>query len=326
MRPRLAMVTLDSHDLDAAVSGWPNSISLAVCLLPSGDFHFLVLHVSETSSLPRILAGRLGLHPREIVVSPAEEGFHSRPVLFSDTRLVWNLIAEHPQVLEQALDFETNYRFALEEGLDTKDFLSSTLPRSGADWQSNCVRQKPQFVSSRRPRPDLVFQRPRTGSRPIPTLPSFLDKNRCRPKPGFLSARELLQEPRGNPTSTAWLELDGRLIVDTPGASEEARLVSELDDIFFNKDRTQISIRLHGHREQKVTIPRNMVIEPDIIPFNNFAQLENRHVAVKVEVSGWFLVVDFRDAFSASNSVRAESDRKPMFASRNQSTRTVHAA
>lgn len=116
-------VLLEEDDLRLVHRDWPSKMRLAVCLMPSGDCQLLLFRQEEAGIFAQRLRKHLGLRADEICIYPPVHGFPSRQLRYSDERSLAALLADSPQLVEDATDYSVNFAFALEEGLDPVEFL-----------------------------------------------------------------------------------------------------------------------------------------------------------------------------------------------------------
>lgn len=116
-------VLLEEDDLRLVHRDWPSKMRLAVCLMPSGDCQLLLFRQEEAGIFAQRLRKHLGLRSDEICIYPPVHGFPSRQLRYSDERSLAALLADSPQLIEDATDYSVNFAFALEEGLDPVEFL-----------------------------------------------------------------------------------------------------------------------------------------------------------------------------------------------------------
>lgn len=116
-------VLLEEDDLRLVHRDWPSKMRLAVCLMPSGDCQLLLFRQEEAGIFAQRLRKHLGLRSEEICIYPPVHGFPTRQLRYSDERSLATLLADSPQLVEDATDYAVNFAFALEEGLDPVEFL-----------------------------------------------------------------------------------------------------------------------------------------------------------------------------------------------------------
>lgn len=122
---------LDAEDLCDVFVGWPREIDLALCLDDSGRCELVVFHRDESSTILLRVSEVLGRDFGSFCVTPEVEGHPTRRVLFSEEQDMMSLIRSAPRLTEIAEDYLINYRFAVEEGLDT-DLLTTGARRAEA--------------------------------------------------------------------------------------------------------------------------------------------------------------------------------------------------
>ncbi len=116
-------VMLEEDDLRMVHRDWPRKMRLAVCLMPSGDCQLLLFRQEEAGIFAARLRKHLGLRAAEVCIYPPVHGFPTRQLRYSDERSLAALLADSPQLVEEATDYSVNFAFALEEGLDPMAFL-----------------------------------------------------------------------------------------------------------------------------------------------------------------------------------------------------------
>ncbi|CUI95516.1 hypothetical protein TA5114_01702 [Cognatishimia activa] len=116
-------VLLEEEDLRLVHRDWPRKMRLAVCLMPNGDCQLLLFRQEEAGLVAARLRKHLGLRPAEICIHPPVHGFPTRQLRYSDEKSLAALLADAPQLVEDATDYSVNFAFALEEGLDPVAFL-----------------------------------------------------------------------------------------------------------------------------------------------------------------------------------------------------------
>lgn len=121
-------VMLEEDDLRMVHRDWPRKMRLAVCLMPSGECQLLLFRQEEAGIFAARLRKHLGLRAAEVCIYPPVHGFPSRQLRYSDERSLAALLADSPQLVEEANDYSVNFAFALEEGLDPVEFLGGDAP------------------------------------------------------------------------------------------------------------------------------------------------------------------------------------------------------
>jgi len=120
---KVLAVLLRAADVRNVFPAWPDDVGVAVCLLASGEGKFIVFRREEEDEIPGRLQKILDVASDELCLFPAVAGFPTRKVAFSDMCRLMVMLADEPALLEEAVDYSTNYTFALEEGIDPASFL-----------------------------------------------------------------------------------------------------------------------------------------------------------------------------------------------------------
>jgi len=282
---RLVVVLLEAEDLAVNIKGWPASISLAVCLLPTGEHHFIVYHVEELPVICKRLEARLDLGREELLVCPKVEGYRTRAIMFSEIQMIWALVTNTPGTMEEALDYVANYEFALEEGLDPEAFLwfagqednaaatAVPLEDSGSHPQGNphlgedlraegsSCTSLPQFSSRRSHRKQHEVSPPEGGD----CLPSFMQPARAAPRPDFFN----ILECRADQPVREWVahpEQDGWIEIEQIGAGGRDFLVDRPEDLYLNKEMRELAVRATSLGNDRDALPSRIRICANILP------------------------------------------------------------
>lgn len=120
---KILAVLLRATDVRNVFPDWPDEVGVAVCLLASGEGKFVVFRREEEDEIPERLLTILDVTAAQLCIFPGVDGFPTRKVSFSDMCRLMVMLADEPALLEEALDYSTNYSFALEEGIDPDSFL-----------------------------------------------------------------------------------------------------------------------------------------------------------------------------------------------------------
>lgn len=126
-------VLLEEDDLRLVHRDWPRKMRLAVCLMPSGDCQLLLFRQEEAGLVAARLRKHLGLRSAELCIHPPVHGFPTRQLRYSDEKSLAALLADAPQLVEDATDYSVNFAFALEEGLDPVAFLGVDATETAVD-------------------------------------------------------------------------------------------------------------------------------------------------------------------------------------------------
>lgn len=116
-----------AEDLRRIFPSWPEKMRLALCLGPGGTSGFLVFRVEEGARVLFRAAEFLDLPVEDLPVVPSIAGHPTEQVRFSDEQHLLALIAgaDAAAVTEAANDYDINFRFAVEEGLDHERLVTS---------------------------------------------------------------------------------------------------------------------------------------------------------------------------------------------------------
>jgi len=306
--PKLVVVLPETDELLNAFDGWPDSILLAVCLLPTGEHHFVVFHADEANVFLKRLGSKLGLSCGQIQVFPEVDGYLARPVLFSEIQLVLALIADDVEILEEACDYAANYNFAREEGLDPARFLGVhefDVPDDAQEVTLLSVGAIKAEVGEDEPSDDLhfasrggpavLFTSHRAaalrGSTPteVAVLPSFLKQDRARPGPEFLSLSELGKlRPAESDRYVVEPEADGWIQIrraDSEGT--ELRVINQ-NQIFLRTESQDLAIRVPILPRAQQNLPGRILIDAGILPFAVRQAWGRQRQSVTLKGSGYF--------------------------------------
>lgn len=119
---------LEADAVLAILPGWPDDIQVAVCLSPDGACDLAVHHKNEVSRVLDRIAREQG--DALISVAPKVAGYPTRKVLFSEEQQLLSFLADSEDLTELACDYAINYRFTLEQGLNSDRFTASQAIQS----------------------------------------------------------------------------------------------------------------------------------------------------------------------------------------------------
>ena len=318
-------VLLEEDDLRLVHRDWPRKMRLAVCLMPSGDCQLLLFRQEEAGIFAARLRKHLGLRPAELCIHPPVHGFPTRQLRYSDEKSLAALLADAPQLVEDATDYSVNFAFALEEGLDPVEFLGVDAVEPVFDTPV-AIAQEPvvqgndgvlQFASRRAsvvtlaPKPaerKLAFDMAREAARaleiePKPSGAKPLAQD-AFPGEAFkpLSAFEEKAPPRGY----TMREEHSEFVI-----SNGAGPVVEIDNagkLFLRDDRQLLAIRIEQEGDVQ---PGTVRIKSDLLPASLKSALRAACGAVEVSGEAAFLYVTLPaepvDALKARPIVAAEA-------------------
>lgn len=315
-KTKLVVVLIEAEELVTMIDDWPVSIELAVCLLPSGEHHFIVFHKDEKIAICGRLERQLKLTRAEFQISPAVDGYETRRMLFSDTQMVWALIAETNEALEQAEDYAENYRFAQEEGLDPALFLGVETHAS-RQIQSGRQHLPPNAVPSNfLPSEPIKIDRgtsdnsaPFSSQRADPSvqtlpqvtasdykLPMFLRSDSVRPSPGFFCLSELGTSIPADETWTVHREKLGLILFerhefDASCAKAHTLRVQQKSQVFLRKTTSELAVRYSQSNVAKDDLPGQIIVQADILPRQVRAAFGVDIKTVKLRKQNFFLYI-----------------------------------
>jgi len=250
---------------------WPEKMCLAVCLMESGDCQLIVFHQDEAEVFPARLQSHLRLTGQELCFFPAVPGYASRSLLYSDERRLLALVAEAPEIIEEASDYAVNYAFAQEEGLDPAVFLGveADTAQSGSD-RTTTAPDPAAFVSCRGKSAAAVAnaaRSSRSGRVRKALLPGFMQKaTPTQPGPGFRSARELALTEMAPVACIIRPEANGWILVERVGAGGADIRIGDPDLIYLRDDRSVVAIRLEPPWDMTSPLPGRIWIRTKSLP------------------------------------------------------------
>jgi hypothetical protein len=109
---------IDLTTLEDLWPSWPRDMRVAVCMSPGDRFDAILHHKDETEGVPERLARLRNIDPRSIVVAPEIPGYPTLKVFFSEERTILKALLETEGILDAAFDYQVNFDFARDEGLD----------------------------------------------------------------------------------------------------------------------------------------------------------------------------------------------------------------
>ena len=244
---------------------WPEKMCLAVCLMESGDCQLIVFHQGEAEVFPARLQAHLRLSPRELCFFPAVPGYASRTLLYSDERRLLALVAEAPEIVEEASDYAVNYAFAQEEGLDPAVFLGVEAETATTGADRAVVSPDPAaFVSCRG---KTEAEPSRSGRVRKALLPGFMQRTTPTPPgPRFRSARELALTDMPPVSCNIRPEENGWILVERVGGGGADIRIGDPDLIYLRDDRSVVAIRLEPPWDMTSPLPGRIWIRARSLP------------------------------------------------------------
>ena len=296
-------VMLEEEDLRMVHRDWPTKMRLAVCLMPSGDCQLLLFRQEEANVFAQRLRKHLGLRPEEICLYPPVHGFPSRQLRYSDERSLAALLADAPQLVEDATDYSVNFAFALEEGLDPVAFLGveeavalepmiapEPVVQDGGTLQFSSRRApvvKPIKPAVRKLTFDLAREAARIseGQGASETVkPEPVHDQSIFPGEAFKPISEL-DDPE--PAGYQLTEEDGLFVISNgTGPTVD---IDNAAGLFLRDDRQLLAIRIEnmGHPP-----PNTLRLQSAILPKSLKATLRTACGAVDLKIDGNFAYVD----------------------------------
>lgn len=282
-------VLMDTVDVRHVFPKWPDDMNLAVCLLNSGECQMFIYRREEASGFPARMRGYLNLPVSEVCIFPATAGYPSRKLLYSDEQRLQALVAEAPELTEEAIDYSANYLFALEEGLDPAAFLRRSVvakPDVTGAATVDAVATKPildHAVKSAAP----------AKMSGLPILPTFLSQDDIvLPGPQFRSASEISasEEPQGVCRLVA--EQNGWIVIERSGGRGVEIRVSNPGNIFLRDDRHVVAIKLEPAWPEVGPLPTRIQIRASNLPRSLRAVLAESVGDAMLESDGKFLFLN----------------------------------
>ncbi|GAA6199897.1 hypothetical protein [Aquicoccus sp. SU-CL01552] len=273
---------------------WPEKMCLAVCLMESGDCQLIVFHRDEAEVFPARLQAHLRLTGQELCFFPAVPGYASRSLLYSDERRLLSLVAEAPEIVEEASDYAVNYAFAQEEGLDPAVFLGVEAgpARAGSD-RTSATPDPAAFVSCRGKSAAAVAdaaRSSRSGRVRKALLPGFMQRaTPTQPGPRFRSARELALTEMPPVACIIRPEANGWILVERLGAGGADIRIGDPDLIYLRDDRNVVAIRLEPPWDMASPLPGRIWIRTKSLPSSLRMVFADGAGAAELTGSGAFL-------------------------------------
>lgn len=291
-------ILLEAEDIQVVHKDWPMNMRLSMCLMPSGDCQILLFREEEADRFPERLRKHLGLRAEELSIHPQTEGYPTCSVSYSDERNLGALLADAPNLLEDASDYSVNYSYALEEGLDPVAFLGTEpstpvadaapvadvqdgAPEGAIAFQSS--RAKPEPKPAEKPLRNLTFDLQREAERlaekrmvadPAPSI---------APGQGFLRADHLnsFETPPGEYVLSyqdGWFDL-----IRDEG---DAMIVTDATHLFMRDDHQLLAIRRLDD-----SLPKHIRLKAALMPEVMKASLHAALGKVQIAAEDGFIFV-----------------------------------
>lgn len=299
-------VMLEEDDLRLVHRDWPQKMRLAVCLMPSGDCQLLLFRQEETAIFSSRLRKHLGLRAEELCIHPPVHGFPTRQLRYSDQRSLAALLADSPQLVEDATDYSVNFAFALEEGLDPVEFLgveaaeedlpalaaAPELPMQDSGALQFASRRAPIALNEPKPAArkltlDLAREAARIEEEEQPTAPAMSTPSHglsIYPGEAFKPVSDFEDDvSEGGYT----LREDRSDFVISNGAGTVVQ-IENASQLFLRDDRQLLAIRIDN---RATTRPGTLRIKSSLLPKSLAQALRSGFGPVEVALDGPFVYV-----------------------------------
>ncbi len=153
--PMLA-VFLEATDVRRVIAAWPDEMRLVVCLSHDGVCRLIVFHDDETAIMPHRLCVMFGTVPSAVKIVPEVQGYPTFNFRYTDEISVLSILETSEDLLDEAVDYEANFNFAKEEGLNPSKFMG--LPVDVPVATSPGARQHNDVGPSGKLRPKRVAE------------------------------------------------------------------------------------------------------------------------------------------------------------------------
>lgn len=283
------VVLLKPAEARSSFRDWPDHVFLAICLLSSGDCHLVVFREEELDSfLPR-LTRHLDIASDELCVVPRVAGHPSRRLLYTDEQRLRQIVAATPSIVDEALDYEANFNFAIEEGLDPAGLL-------GLDKVVVDIPAKPAGRITFAPAPVVPAQvvDVESKARSSVGLPKFITNQidaRLAPGPGFRSAVEIEEQEGANATYLLHAVNEGWVLIERCDGRGLGLRVSDPKQVFVSDDEKTLAFSLVPNWSWKGKLPGRLHISVQDLPWRILNLLETRTGEVTLSVDEHFVMV-----------------------------------
>jgi hypothetical protein len=316
--PKLVVVLQDHEEMACSLDTWPESIFLAVCLLPSGDHHFIVFHADELDQFHSRLGRQLQLSHLSIQIIPSATSLTFGSMLFAQTQFIWRLIADTPGLFDEATDYAANYQFALEEGLDPLEFMGApNVSRDNGEEPLDSLRSEmavnKAVEKEKAIAPGKKAQRDRSSpsrtenepSEAATALPAFLAIDSLTPGQGFVRPSHLGRLKLVSDRYELSTQEDGLMLLKKPGFAGRSIHVKQKMQVFLRDDMSGFAIQLLNTPTEVSQLPARILIDATILPLNIRSHFSAGSIFAKLCKKGSFLYVDF-EQFTQKGTFRPE--------------------
>jgi hypothetical protein len=282
-------VLMEAVEVRHVFPQWPDGMNLAICLLDSGECRMFIYRREESETFPTRMRRHLNLPVEEICVFPARAGYPSRKLLYSDERRLLALIADATELVEEAIDYSSNYLFALEEGLDPTAFLCRTVEAAQSAPGPNAADE---MATRPTPKPTTkVAVQPKQAKRPKgSSLPAFLRQaDVLQPGSQFRSAIEISASEEPPSAYRLMAEQNGWIIIERSGVRGGDVRVSDPGSIFLSDDQRVVAVRLVPEWPNVGSLPVRVLIRATNLP-NSLCEILAKSIGeVQLKSDGNFL-------------------------------------
>ncbi|TDE38869.1 hypothetical protein [Antarcticimicrobium sediminis] len=281
-KEKVMAVLMGPFEVRQTFRDWPADMCLAVCLMDNGDCQLVVFQQEEADLLPRRLRDHLGLRSDALCFFPRVPGYPTRTLLYSDERRLMSLVAEAPEIVEEASDYSVNYAYAQEEGLDPAVFLGieADLARGAPDAGGDVEHETRNVIDPEGPSAaDFVSRRGKSAAAASETasnragrvrkalLPGFMQRTeQVQPGARFRSARELAMNEDLPVLCDIRPEQNGWIMVAQIHEGGGDIRIGDPDLIYLRDDHSVVAIRLEPPWAMSAALPGRIWIRARSLP------------------------------------------------------------
>lgn len=305
-KEKVLAVLMEAVEARQVFREWPGDMNLAVCLMPSGDCQLMVYRQEEAEVFPLRLQRHLNLDAAEMCVFPPVPGFGTRSMLYSDERRLLALVAESPEIVEDAADYSVNYAYALEEGLDPAAFLGvETGPRRPA---AEFVSRRSAAAASEAP---VAARNP---VRRVGIVPGFMRRETAAlPGPRFRSVCDIEQVEQVPALCEIHAEKAGWILIEGARRGGSEIRISNPENIFLRDDRSVVAVRLEPPWPETAGLPARVWIQARPLPESVRTVFAESAGAGRLTINGSFLYLNLesKTRAAARTGARPEPETRP---------------
>lgn len=318
--PKILMALLSADELVHQLRDWPRELGLAVCLIETGDFHFVVAHNNEIPELPSRLIKKLKCDREKICVSPEVADFATRKISFSEYQFVWQLVLGFDGIVEEACDYKANYEYAVEEGLDPEAFLEEPFNKiSDVDCLHHSLIDGAKSERIEQNAPSFFmcetdthgFQNRRAPSRnsigktKIDNLPRFLNGNSIRPHPAFHPIAKRMDLSWQRKKSIEFSLLPDGFSLDFVTGRGPVVEICGVHDLFVDQHEGEIAFRSPVVVSRNSDVPKQVRVFADPELSESVARLLDDCWVTNIRYIEWFVIICLRPKLNmASHKIK----------------------